>query len=137
MTHEVNLYKTNHKILAENIVKDKFMDFKSSKRIDLIAYEEKQKKIFFIEIKRRISSSSMLSGLFELSMIDENKIPKQYEPHLILLSGYADNPKKYPRKFDVLKDIFFDDTMKDQCKFVLLDPKQFINGNEFYNLLKL
>lgn len=136
---EVNLYKPKTKIkLLDNIVKDKFKDFKNSKKIDFIALKQNGlKKIIFIEIKMKITSSAMLSGLFELSMIDSKKIPSGYEIYLVLLSGYARNPKKYPTMFEVIREIFFTDNMKEKCRFVLLDPKRCIGENWFHNIISV
>ena len=136
---EVDLYNPSKKIpFIKNVLKEDFKNFKNSKRIDIIAYRNKgERKILFIEIKNKIGTNAMLSGLFELSMIDGdaiNKIPEGYKPYFILLSFHASNPKKYEPRFETIKNILFkDEDIKELCTFVLLDPRDPINLTKFYN----
>lgn len=132
---EVDLYKPEKKIpFLNNVVKNKFSDFKKSKKIDLVAIRNGGiKKIIFIEVKMYADVNSLLSGLFELGMIDRKKIPNEFDTHLILLSGYTNNPEKYGRIFNILREVFIVPEDKNKCQFVLLDSKDFYNELKFHN----
>lgn len=134
---EVNLYKPKEKfIILNNLVKTRFLDYfkyKNSKNIDFIAVKGTKKKILFIEVKMTIGTNAMLSGLFELGLINEKKIPVDFEPYFILLSCYTNEPAKYASMFNVLRGIFIEKHLENKCKFVLLDPKKCVNEKEFYN----
>ena len=134
---EVNLYNPKEKIIILNkLVKEKFKDFKETKNIDFIALKNNgEKKILFIEIKMTVSTNALLSGLFELGLIDDKKIPLGYKPYFVLISGYTNQPENYQRIFGILREIFIDSHLKNNCKFVLLDPQQCKNEEEFYNIL--
>lgn len=134
---EVNLFDPNKTItfLPKNILKEKykrFRDIKHYKKIDFVAIRNtEKKKIIFIELKMKITTSFILPGLFELGLIDTNQIPDGYKTYLVLLSTWTRNPDKYKICFDLLKDHFIDSKDESICKLVILNPKKFINENEF------
>jgi thiol-disulfide isomerase/thioredoxin len=131
---EINLYDPTEEIpILDNLVKEKFKDFKETKNIDFIAI--KNKKILFIEMKMTASSNALLSGLFELGLIDDKKIPSDYEPYFIIVSDYTNDPEKYQKIFNILRKIFIEDHLEKNCMFVLLDPQQCKNEEEFYKIL--
>lgn len=80
----------------------------------------------------KITTSFILPGLFELGLIDTDKISEDYKIYLVLLSTWTRNPEKYKICFDLLRDHFIDNKDESICKLVLLDPKKFINTNWFY-----
>jgi len=136
---EVNLFKPSKtiSILPKNIIKEKyerFKDIKRNKNIDFIAIRNtEKKKIIFIELKMKITTSFILPGLFELGLIDTDKLPKDYSFYLILFSTWTRNADKYQICFDLLKDHFIEPKDESICELVIIDPKKFINGDEFYS----
>lgn len=139
VSEEVNLYNPGIKvkILHNGVVKDTLSDlkkFKPKKSIDLVAVKDDgKKKIIFIEVKMLAGSNYLLSGLFELGMIDKRKIPEGYDVYFVLLSAYTDNPEKYGGLFDIYKKTFIAPEDNDRCQFVLLDPKNCFNEMKFCN----
>jgi len=144
---EVNLYDTmdcskckdreNERFpFKGNIVKPglytEYGNIREGKFVDIVIIDHGRKKALFFERKFTARSEGILSSLFELSLIDSEKLVfdgVKYETHLFLLaykaggSANANSTKKEFLSFEIIQELLFEKHLDAECGFLLYDAR--------------